>query len=1114
MAKQSDIVPTISYLVEEWFSFQSFFPINEQKDYLKYAEDMSKKVAESSKSFISLDCVTGNMKDSILDMIRTLSVLADNHYKHNMKEKAASALRKSSMLMAMVPKYDDDLPRIDADLQSAVVLARLMKDSPIEQTTKLTENAHVYQKKGVNHYLLMLYHFTLIVGYLKAGNSAQFYNRCKILRDVLNRNFHLSLISDPESILISQVISMKSIKMPMSSEIYCGIVCFATLFEWLNRIMVDENSPKAAKLMQNAKKLAEFCGSDMSNRVNQIVELVESKIKKEDESFDPKLVPNRANKIFKRSYSISIQDYDSARYIKQNSRPNSSSKFSVHKRSKSGISPAPENLVKEKMVFVPGLNLEESTALGENSIRVRDSRTPEVSTYRLRQSGKFAKKETIHLRSHTARNHSLHSVIFENGDSLVKKAELAALEEEKKKAEIPDFTDHYIDYKETIAEKKATKFEISTAAKGTSNLKTKSKNIGRNIMPASLKSDKNVPSTTYGSYYLGLQTLQKHTGRPLQMTKTQSELEENLIVFPTKDYHKTLNKIDSSVIPHGETPYLSRTNSAMARRYFKSKESFNIDKHDREIAKDVGLPLSMKRVESMLIKRPGEMKIPNNKTISKGNSLIDPTSDIIIKKSKPEVEGITLFREETTNEKLHETARERAEKRANDRIKLKSKSPSTLNRENTAPHNAQHLDNTVKNSFIKLSVKKDKRINLAESTYKVSLDEVKRVKKRSNLQPFLTLRSNSSHPKNSENKLSEKLDNSNITLKNNSLVVGMNAEQELYRVEKKEQESALIKMQRSRIMTKEQEKLETHSLVRDPSVNFKSQQIVLLKESEQPGNYVTPNNEHNLSRSGPESDSKRHKKLTFQEVESQAIKLSKAKASRSDKKRRNSKLKIAGLAAFATRPTTNKPRRLSASPKMEPISSGNSHFDRINSILQPYRDKAEQTPIGAVDEHSSISDEDISHARHEETNKSLVGLAQQNIIHKDGSGSPEIQSSESFVQENIIENINEDEELDSPENLMRGQQIEEIFTQMKNFNQSYNVKEDLLKFVQGFHKLNDMMQKNAENIKRMGFFVIRFFPDAVLIKKPQKGIEFHRSMLDYLGEYKINEEDELQLKPW
>lgn len=1112
MAKQSDIVPTISYIVEEWFSFQSFFPIKEQKDYLKYAEDMSNKVAESSKSFISLDCVTGNMKESILDMIRTLSVLADNHYKHNMKEKAASALRKSSMLMAMVPKYDDDLPRIDADLQSAVVLARLMKDSPVEQTTKLTENAHAYQKKGVNHYLLMLYHFTLIVGYLKAGNSAQFYNRCKILRDVLNRNFQLSLISDPESILISQVISMKSIKMPMSSEIYCGIVCFATLFEWLNRIMVDENSPKGTKLMQNAKKLAEFCGSDMSNRVNQIVELVESKIKKEDESFDPKLVPNRGNKIFKRSYSISIQDYDSARYIKQNGRPISSSKFSVHMRSKSGISPAPESLVKEKLVFVPGLNLEESTALGENSTRAKDSRTPEVSTYRLRQSGKFAKKEINQIRSHTARIQSLHSVIFEIGDSLVKKAELAALDEERKKPEIPVFTENYIDYSQTIAEKKAAKFELSTAAKGISNIRAKSKNISRKIMPASVKSNKNVPATIYGSYYLGLHTLQKHTEIPLQMTKNQSELEEELIVFPTKANHKPLNNIAPPDIPKSEALYLSRTNSTIARRHIKSRQSFNIGRHD-DTATDGGL-LSTARVESMMARRPVDAQMAGGLPVAVSGCLDGHASGVMAKKSKPAVEGINLFREDITNENVNETARERAEKRANERIKLKSRSPLTFNRENTDHQNDRYLDNSAKNSFIKLSVKRDKRINLAESTYKVSLDKVKRVKQRSSLQPFLTLRSNSSHPKNVENKLSEKLDNSNIALKNNSLVVGMNTEDDLCKVEKKEQTSALINLERSRTLTKVQDKLETYNLVRDLPVNFKSQQDVLFKDSEQPSNHVSPDKEHNLSRSGPESGSKRYKKLTFQEVQSQAIKLSEATASKADKKRRNSKLKIAGLAAFAATPATNKHRHLSATPKIEPSFSGISDFDRTNSIRQPNRRQVDHMPIAAVDEHSSISDKDISHALHEEANKSLLGLPQRNIIQKDESASREIRSSESFVQENIIENIDEAENMESPENLMWGQQREEIFTQIKNFNQSYNVKEDLLKFVQGFHKLNDMMQKNAQNIKRMGFFVIRFFPDAVLIKKPLKGIEFHSSMLDYLGEYKINEEDELQLKPW
>jgi hypothetical protein len=1016
------------------------------------------------------------------------------------------------MFLSLVPIHEGDLLRINTELQVSLVAALLHRDDPREQSGKLLQKVQEYQKEGVEAYLILLFNFILLLAYLKDGNSLLFYNRCKILKGLLMRILACKLTIPTESLRISQVITLKRMKFPnLNKDIFCGIICFGVLLEWLNRRLTNNNDLKSSILLAHSKALAEDHSEDLLRSVTKFISIVEDQVQKVELKTSAKNL-TEVSKVGHKSYSIKVIDYDNGRTSSvPTSRPLSGTRKSLENRIETvnGSKIDPENSQKPSMLLVNGKFLEETTAEPETSrtkyllkksqgtSRVFSSRKPEYSDRRTFSSNFTSNLQSVLFPMERLKETSK----FQNREDTKPGAE-------QEKDQLAEDYQLYSSRKPTAP----VKVDRSSKSRADQKVAAQTKDYSHvGYVTSGIKKDHKKEAREYlsfGSYYLGLHTLASHLKEPLKLETAKETIQADLAII-----HKNIEKdnigLDISEIKSREFSPKEKTKKFSLNKLMRSGTSYGntvSDKIDDLSAnQNIFSSFGLRKAEMLLLKRPSlnQFVLTQNTTAktSRRNTLKQGLIQISDQKKEQPLPPKELPRpEDAPKPKPIEQDLE-----SNQGIKRKAsvtkKQPYRVLKEKMNSVSHTIIDTERRSSREALKTQRARRMSVVSSIYRVQPGLKEQVKQ---LAPNLKV-----HAKTIEEKAQ---DENEDPLPSNRQSILHNSE------EGREENSRLDQSLKNR----------SYSLKRQDSKKIRPYIGSFGSGAKAIGGsngdnftelHKRQSSDHSSSRNG-----QKNKKSDRDVVDAP----------------RPSKMSLETSPRNSSKHIGPKKEELGLSPRQKMSMVAQS----TNKLMSTYKDVnvRRSSFMAQASRRDSVLPHQIPHnilPTEEEHDSSEEKTSKSNVFDR---GVPR---SSYFIQAETIDSPKKPEILELIHEVEGGQnspglskpldlQNHEESLDLSNLNYSSFLREDkanfwekarylkdkvqmkqeLLKFVKGFHILNDFYRKRKSNSLRMGFFVFWFYPDAMLIKKPREGLEEYKSMLDYADDFDMTKEAELEIKPW
>jgi hypothetical protein len=1052
----------------------------------------------------NLNYLPAELKEVSIELVKILSVLANHHILKKRLDKASSAIQKARMFLQLIPVHEGDLSRINAELQLSIISSLIYRENPKEQAVKLYQNVQEYQKPGVELYLSLIFHFILVVAYLKDGNSIQFYNKCKVLKGLLMSILDCKLTIPKENLRISQVISLKKINFEyLNKDVFCGIICFGVLLEWVGRRLSSNNDTKASILLANSRALAHDHSSALIDCVEQIVELIEGQIKKIEGNFDEGKV--EGSKAGNRHYSINVFDYDKA---KSSSLPTNRPSSGVRRNSfrlKENLNGSGTHRSKGSHLLVNAM-LEEPTAAETQRSRFSVNK----------QSKQVTKKPM------TARD-QLQAALFDYEKPNDHKDDILKVSKIVKNDPLVE------GYAQYTSRNKETSFspQISSAVKHrriVSNNMTYD-SIGY-MMPQKKKKGfkkETQEYLTFGAYYLGLHTLNKHMAEPLVLEKAQEKMEQELLITKRNDKEDNMNNLDISEIKPRDYSPLDKQKKFSLRKLMRSGTShFNLASEkveEQTVQNNLFSSFGIKKAEMLLLKRPSTSAVktlnlkqkPKNQAVgfastvikaqdtnrsheNKDKTLTDKSITVMtnhIQKEFGKKLGIDLDAVEKSGKpkEVYKISRE------------KSASQTHLNIPSGRASFREYVDNN-----------RAKRMSVVGNLYKVPLavkDEKKKQKNIFNMK-----------------QLGDKLvKNKKVEVHNDGTVTGRHSIKPLMTEEGREETSKIDQSSKNKsnssknkgkIVGKPYSGLGNSSHANPVSYMDLNVEGKPAQTSEHSSSKIDLNKRNSNAQVSIEKDKTEVPKLNLISIENSPANSSRQIGLDEKDHSISPKQKMSAVAI-----STNKLMAI----------YNNTNTRRSSFMAQPSRRDSifqKQQILPTEEEHDSSDGEErtpksnfFQGNRFQPRASLLIPIEGNVFSQKIPDMLEEIQEQEGMVTSpelsklaNVGKNLENDESSGFKLQELLRDEKDNFWEKAKYLRDNLQVKQDLLKFVKGFHMINDFYKNQKGSTIRMSFFVLRFFPDAVMIRKPKEGLEEYRSMLDYPEDFDMDQRTELIYKPW
>lgn len=1058
----------------------------------------------------NLNYLPAELKEVSIDLIKTLSVLANHHILKNRLDKAYTSVKKARIFLDMIPVYEGDLQRINAEMQLSIVNCMLYKDRPKEQAEKLHFNVQEYQKPGVEIYLILIFHFVLVVSYLKDGNSIQFFNRCKILKGLVMNILECKLTIPTENIRISQVIRLKMMNYEyLNKDVFCGIICFSILLEWISRRLTKQDDAKTKILLANSRALAQDHSHQLIASVNNIAQLIEEQIEK----IDHKQVQNgqaEGGKSNRKLYSINVIDYDKG---KCSSLP-STRPVSVSRRSSFRVT---DNQNGSGTKRHQGSKLVVNATLAEEPTAADTAR----SRYSIK---KRWLKET--KRPQTARD-QIQSALFDS-----EQTQKVQFQEKTEKIEQKDQLDQ--DYQTYSTKKKEASLSTDKVAlvkhvKGSSSA-PKYEKLGY-LLPKKKKKNFKKESQeylTFGSYYLGLYTLKQHLEEPLVLEKAQELVEQELHITKKNSNDAKLKVLDISEIQHKDISPLSKQKKFSLRKLMRSGTSYgNIQPEKNEATNEeqnLFSSFGIKNAEMLLLNRPSTSaghSLNFSSTISKRKdqkfnlmranfkqkesvktqenkeiNLTEKSFTVGTQKTKKE-EEIVITKELTS--------REVAEKRAEKRAQLQ-RNLYKFPRERSVSETQMNIHHAGGSFREQIDTNRTKRLSVVGNVYKVPVSGKDLMKKKKST---FSVNRPSIHP-----------DRTNqLELQDDRTITGRNSILPIMTEEGKEETSKNDQSSKIKSNSSKNKLYKTNggqgtanNLNLGGNTDYKT-------EGNRGQNSDQSSSKNDIHRQSAaqisiEKDKKDFPKLNLVSIENSPANSTRHIGLPEDDQSISPKQKLAAVAT-----STNK---LLHAYKETNIRRG-------SVMAQPSRKDSmfhKQNILPTEEEHDSSEEKTpksnfFKGNRNHHRGSLFIPVEAAGSSHKNPEILEEIKEQDGTLGSPNLSNLLEkaaDLDLDQSggfrlQDLLRNEKTN-FWENARYLRDNLQIKQDLLRFVKGFHLINDFYKKRRNRTLRMAYFVIWFFPDAMMIKKPREGLDQYESMLDYPEDYEMDEMAELGYRPW
>lgn len=1013
----------------------------------------------------------------VLDLVRTLSVVANQHVVKRRPEKAAIAVRKASMFLDLLPVNEYDLGRINADLQLTIVSSLLFKDRPKEQAAKLHNNSQEYQTPGVDNYLLVVVNFLLTLAYLKDGDFVQFYNCCEALKDVIVRVLASKLSIPTEHLRTSYVICLKMTSLQhYSREVFGGMICLGILLKWMNKRLTDLNDAETVILLANAKALAQDHSLGMAAKVQKIASCVDEHISHLDSKKElmksAKALKDKSPSKIRKSFSINVMDYDKTKSASlPTTRPTSANRRMNGVDEKSEYvngSTARASCYLASHLMVGGTFIEEPTAA-----QTFKSKPDQEAT-----TGRFTEWPAALQDKRRSLFRALLSLFTKDSPVPGVYSETNRKREEEEAANA--FDAQYKKYLSFKRNKSKMSFDLSSKVKIPKQLVNTKRYEDIRFVSAGKKTEpKKTEGTreflTYGAPYRGIRMINPDRNLELPREHSEANIQEDIVIVSKRTDYNPIGGLDRSETKLDSIQRTEKVQRFGLRNLLKSSNSQANQTNDKVddwgMSSGGGPVMEVPRGELLLLCRP------NVSDLNKSAKLGSWKPKYNLKKTK----GTPLVSQaERQNSKSNRpaTARVSAEKNA----PKPEKEPDQ--KEKPVPDKGK--------SFVERMGKQ--RMSVVSAVYKVYLsDKSGKREQKSLIGPKLTDLKNEEkivRPTSEQKKPSEKDKEENAKL------------ERTVRVERRSSKLKNSKESNRQILARRSSRTDGRSFVDQIDDNLDLRPLASNKQSS----------------SKLDRESRNSMVMGQEEQKSRAYKMSRENLRRSSSKifaqqdhaaDFTLKQKVSAVAHSSNQLIVSyKDVNLRRTSRANQLSRQSSVLMKQN-LLQAEEDLAssdERTPRSKL---STLQDARVSR-------RSLLSGLQ-------------------FKPADVLEKINE---LDGAANLEKSQSVspgkekdhqDSSFPKARCLPQDASiaakdkknhlktksvVKQELLGFVHSFNALNNFFKRRHGDSSRTAFLLIWFLPDSISIRKPRDGLDDHKSMLESPDDYQSYWKKEGFFKPW